>query len=75
MNNLCNINLNLVTSIFTFIRQESIKQNVPERPIPAEQWMTDGPWDGSRAPLRLTSLRNRKKGVGVLGTPKSGQSV
>lgn len=60
-------------SILTRIKQESTRQNVPDLPIPAEQWTIAGPTDASRTPASLTFLKNSRNAVGEVGTPKSGQ--
>lgn len=59
----------------TNTKQQSTKQNVPERPMPALQCTTAGPSLGSKAPDARTSLRKYKNATGELGTPKSGQVV
>lgn len=65
----------LVIAIHTKTRHESTKQNVPERPMPAEQWTTGGPTFWSRAPLSRTTIKKLRNAVGFSGTPKSGHVV
>lgn len=59
----------------TSTRQESTRQNVPERPIPALQCTTGGPTFELRAPDSRTVKRKSKNAEGDSGTPKSGQVV
>lgn len=61
--------------LLTNTKQQSTKQNVPERPMPALQCTTAGPTLGSKAPESRTCLRNCKKATGELGMPKSGHVV
>ena len=42
-------------------RHESTRTNVPDLPMPAEQWTTGGPTLSSRLPLSLTAPRNSRK--------------
>jgi len=56
----------------TKTRQQSTKQNVPDRPMPAEQCTTGGPTFSSSTPESRTCLRNCRKAIGLAGTPKSG---
>lgn len=59
----------------TSTTHESTKENVPERPIPALQWTTAGPWSIPSAPDSRTLKRKLRKDAGDSGTPKSGQVV
>lgn len=59
----------------TNTKQQSTKQKVPERPIPALQCTTAGPTSVSKAPESRTCLRNCKNATGELGIPKSGHVV
>lgn len=56
-------------------RQVSTRQNVPERPMPALQCTTTGPWSEFRQPDSRTLNRKLRKEAGDSGTPKSGQVV
>lgn len=56
-------------------RQVSTRQKVPERPIPALQCTTTGPWSEFRQPDSRTLKRKLRKEAGDSGTPKSGQVV
>lgn len=59
----------------TSTRQESTRQKVPERPIPALQCTTGGPISALRTPDSRTVKRKSKNAEGDAGTPKSGQVV
>ena len=63
------------TKQLTKISDESTRQNVPDRPIPALQWMTAGPTPTSRLPVSRTFDRKERNAVGDVGTPKSGHVV
>lgn len=56
----------------TSTKQESTRQKVPERPIPAEQCTIGGPTSSSNTPAFLTRFKKSKNFVGEQGTPKSG---
>lgn len=47
-------------------KHESTKQNVPDRPIPAEQWTIGGPTLEFKAPLSLTTCKKWRNARGVL---------
>ena len=59
----------------TRTKQVSTRQNVPDRPIPAEQCTTAGPTSSSRLPLSRTACKNSRKLSGLWGMQKSGQFV
>lgn len=59
----------------TSTRQESARQKVPERPIPALQCTTGGPTFELSAPDSRTVKRKSKNAEGDAGTPKSGHVV
>lgn len=59
----------------TKMRQVSTRQKVPDRPMPALQWMTGGPTSRSSAPELRTANRKLRNAHGDLGTLKSGQVV
>ena len=59
----------------TKTRQVSTSEKVPERPIPALQCTTAGPWSESREPDSRTLNRKLRKDAGDSGTPKSGHVV
>lgn len=67
--------VNLTSSLQTSKRQVSTRQKVPERPMPALQWTTTGPWSELRHPDSRTLNRKLRKEAGDSGTPKSGQVV
>lgn len=59
----------------TKTRQVSTRENVPDRPIPALQWTTAGPWSTPSEPDSRTLNRKLRKLAGDSGTPKSGHVV
>ena len=59
----------------TNTRQTSTNANVPDRPMPALQWITTGPTSEDKTPDERTSNRKSKNALGDSGTPKSGQVV
>lgn len=61
--------------LLTMTRAQSTRQKVPERPMPALQWMTGGPTVGSSTPDSRTRFKNCRKAIGEDGTPKSGHVV
>lgn len=67
------IGIDIHRPLLTSIRQESTKQKVPERPIPALQCITAGPTSDSSTPASRTAIRKLRNVTGELGTPKSGQ--
>jgi len=65
-----------VELFLTRTRQASTRQNVPDRPMPALQCITGGPWTVvSRAPAPRTAHKKSRKAPGEVGTPKSGHAV
>lgn len=63
------------SSVHTNSRHVSTRQKVPERPMPALQCTTTGPWSEFRQPDFCTLNRKLRKEAGDSGTPKSGQVV
>ncbi len=59
----------------TKTRQVSTREKVPDRPIPALQWTTAGPWSIPSEPDSRTLNRKFRKLAGDSGTPKSGHVV
>lgn len=66
----------LISSPFSIrTRQVSTREKVPDRPMPALQWITAGPCSGFKEPDSLTLNKKLRNEAGDSGTPKSGQVV
>ena len=59
----------------TRTRQVSTREKVPDRPMPALQWITAGPCSGFKEPDSRTLNKKLRNEAGDSGTPKSGQVV
>lgn len=63
------------SAALTRTRQVSTREKVPDRPMPALQWITAGPCSGFKEPDSLTLNKKLRNEAGDSGTPKSGQVV